>query len=58
MQSAVDKDDTVNFTVEEILMLADWVLLNFILNQRTGLKYFKDFAVPRDALLIDMIFFC
>jgi hypothetical protein len=38
-----------------MLMLADWVLLNFVLDQRTGLEYFKGFAVLRDAFLIDMI---
>ncbi len=58
MMSAVDKADTANFTTEEILMPTDWVLLNFVLDQRTGLEDFKDFAVPRDAFMIDMISFC
>jgi len=58
MMTAVDKADSAQFSVEEILTPADWVLLNFVLDPRTGLEGFKDFAVPRDAFMIDLISFC
>lgn len=58
MMAAVDKADAARFTVEEILTPKDWVLLNFVLDPRTGLENFKDFAVSRDDFMIDMISFC
>jgi len=58
MMSAVDKADSANFTIEEILTPTDWVLLNFVLDPRTGLEDFKDFAVSREEFMIDMISFC
>ena len=58
MMDAVDKADSADFTIEEILTPTDWVLVNFVLDQRTGLEEFKDFAVSRDEFMIDMISFC
>lgn len=58
MMTAVDKADSARFTVEEILTPTGWVLLNFVLDPRTGLEDFKDFAVPRDAFMMDLIAFC
>lgn len=58
MMNAVDKADSADFTIEEILTPADWILLNFVLDPRTGLENFKNFAVSRDAFMIDMITFC
>lgn len=58
MMNAVDKADSADFTIEEILTPEGWVLLNFVLDPRTGLEDFKDFAVSRDAFMIDMISFC
>jgi len=58
MMGAVDKADSADFTIEEILTPTGWVLLNFVLDPRTGLENFKDFAVSRDAFMIDMITFC
>ncbi len=56
--TAVDKADSADFEIEEILMPEDWILLNFILDQRTGLESFKDFALARDDFLIELISFC
>jgi nanoRNase/pAp phosphatase (c-di-AMP/oligoRNAs hydrolase) len=56
--TAVDKADSADFKIEEILVPEDWVLLNFILDQRTGLETFKDFALSRDDFLIELISFC
>ncbi len=55
---AVDKADSAKFDIEEILTPTGWTLLNFVLDPRTGLEDFKDFAVTRDEFLIDLISFC
>lgn len=55
---AVDKADSADFDIEEILIPENWILLNFILDQRTGLEAFKDFALARDDFLIELISFC
>ena len=56
--TAVDKADSADFEIEEILIPEDWILLNFILDQRTGLEAFKDFALSRDDFMIELISFC
>ena len=56
--TAVDKADSADFDIEEILIPEDWVLLNFILDPRTGLEAFKDFDLSRDDFLIELINFC
>ena len=43
MMEAVDKGDSAQFTEEEILEPTDWVLMNFIMDARTGLGRFSDF---------------
>lgn len=58
MLAAVDKADSAAFEVDEILAPSDWTLLNFVLDPRTGLEEFKDFALSRDALMIELITFC
>lgn len=55
---AVDKADTAAYSKEEILNPTGWTLLNFIMDVRTGLGAFKDFALPHEDLmrkLSDMI---
>lgn len=43
---AVDKADSANFTIEDILDPGGWELLNFLLDPRTGLGRFREFATP------------
>ena len=40
IMTAVDKGDSADFTVDEILDPKDWVLMNFIMDARTGLGRF------------------
>ncbi|MBQ3934828.1 MAG: exopolyphosphatase, partial [Clostridia bacterium] len=41
--SAVDKGDSADFTLDEILNPKGWVLLHFLMDARTGLGRFREF---------------
>ncbi len=56
--AAVDKSDTADFTVEEILNPTGWVLLSFIMDPRTGLGRYKDYRISNYQLMMDMIEYC
>ncbi|MGA1285378.1 MAG: exopolyphosphatase, partial [Prochlorothrix sp.] len=58
MIEAVDKSDSAQFTLEEILKPSGWVLLNFIMDARTGLGRFKDFRVSNYNLMMHLIDYC
>lgn len=58
MLEAVDKSDSAQFTLEEILKPSGWVLLNFIMDARTGLGRFKDFRVSNYNLMMHLIDYC
>ena len=50
---AVDKGDSADFTVDEILNPTDWVLMNFIMDARTGLGRFHDFRISNYQLMME-----
>lgn len=56
--NAVDKVDSANLKVDEILDPKGWVLLGFIMDPRTGLGRFKEFAVSNYQLMEKMIGWC
>ena len=58
MMQAVDKADSAQFTHDEILEPTDWVLLNYLMDSRTGLGRFKDFRVSNYQLMMDLIQYC
>lgn len=58
MMEAVDKCDAAQFSFGEILNPKDWVLLNFIMDARTGLGRFKTFRVSNYQLMMDLIGYC
>jgi nanoRNase/pAp phosphatase (c-di-AMP/oligoRNAs hydrolase) len=58
MMEAVDKADAAQFTREEILNPADWVLLNYLMDSRTGLGRFREFRVSNYTLMMDLIKYC
>jgi hypothetical protein len=43
MMEAVDKADAAQFSRDEILHPRDWVLLNYLMDPRTGLGRFREF---------------
>lgn len=55
---AVDKGDSADFTKEEILDPQDWVLLNFLMDARTGLGRFHSFRISNYDLMMELIDYC
>ncbi len=58
MMAAVDKGDSANFSINEILHPTGWVLLNFLMDARTGLGRFHHFRVSNYNLMMDLIDAC
>lgn len=58
MVAAVDKGDSAQFTREEVLHPEQWVLLNFIMDSRTGLGRFKNFRISNYQLMMDLTDYC
>lgn len=58
MMVAVDKADSAQFSKEEILNPTDWVLLNYLMDSRTGLGRFREFRVSNYQLMMDLIQYC
>lgn len=58
MMDAVDKADSARFNRDEILDPGGWVLLNYLMDSRTGLGRFRNFRVSNYALMMDLISYC
>ena len=58
MMVAVDKADSAQFSHDEILNPTDWVLLNYLMDSRTGLGRFREFRVSNYQLMMDLIKYC
>ena len=58
MMQAVDKADSAQFSHDEILHPTDWVLLNYLMDSRTGLGRFREFRVSNYQLMMDLIDYC
>jgi nanoRNase/pAp phosphatase (c-di-AMP/oligoRNAs hydrolase) len=58
MMQAVDKGDAAQFVMEEVLHPEGWVLLNFLMDARTGLGRFKDFRISNYNLMMQLIDYC
>lgn len=58
MMLAVDKADSAQYSPEEILNPGGWVLLNYIMDPRTGLGRFRNFRISNYALMMDLIEYC
>ncbi|MBF0499085.1 MAG: exopolyphosphatase [Candidatus Riflebacteria bacterium] len=58
MMLAVDKADAAQFSVEEILHPTEWVLLNYLMDPRTGLGRFREFRISNYQLMMDLIDSC
>ena len=56
--TAVDKGDSADFTEDEILNPKDWVLMNFLMDARTGLGRFHDFRISNYDLMMELIDYC
>lgn len=58
MMDAVDKADSAQFSREEILNPTGWVLLNYLMDARTGLGRFREFRISNYTLMMDLIKYC
>lgn len=58
IMTAVDKGDSADFTKEEILNPTDWVLMNFLMDARTGLGRFHNFRISNYNLMMELIDYC
>ena len=58
LMAVVDKADSAQFTLDEILNPTGWVLLSFLMDARTGLGCFKDFKVSNYDLMMALIDYC
>ena len=54
----VDKVDSGNLTVDELLNPTGWILLGFISDPRTGLGRFRDFRISNLQLMEELITRC
>ncbi|MCR4961372.1 MAG: exopolyphosphatase [Lachnospiraceae bacterium] len=58
IMTAVDKGDSADFTKDEILNPTGWVLMNFLMDARTGLGRFHDFRISNYDLMMELIDYC
>lgn len=58
MMEAVDKADSAQFSESEILEPKGWVLLNYLMDSRTGLGRFREFSISNYALMMELIEYC
>ena len=58
LMTAVDKGDSADFTMDEVLHPDGWVLLHFLMDPRTGLGRFRNFRISNYDLMMEMIGYC
>jgi len=58
MMAAVDKADSGQFSRNEILYPKDWPLLNFLVDQRTGIEDWGKFRIPEEQFKLELIDYC
>lgn len=58
IMEAVDKADSAQYTLEEILNPTGWTLMNFLMDARTGLGRFHNFVISNYQLMMKLIDFC
>lgn len=58
LMTAVDKGDSADFSLDEILNPSGWVLLHYLMDPRTGLGRFRNFRISNYDLMMELISFC
>ncbi len=58
MMIAVDKADSAQFNMEDVLNPKGWELLSFLMDARTGLGRFRNFRISNYNLMMDLIEYC
>jgi nanoRNase/pAp phosphatase (c-di-AMP/oligoRNAs hydrolase) len=58
MMAAVDKSDSAQFSLDDILQPEGWVLLSFLMDARTGLGRFREFRISNYDLMMQLVDHC
>ena len=58
LMEAVDKGDSAQYSIDEILEPEGWALLNYLMDARTGLGRFRDFRISNYQLMMHLIDAC
>lgn len=58
LMEAVDKGDSADFSMDEILNPSGWVLLHYLMDARTGLGRFHQFRISNYDLMMKLIDYC
>jgi len=58
MLAAVDKHDSAQYAMDDVLHPKGWELLGFVMDPRTGLGRFRDFRISNYDLMMDLIDYC
>jgi nanoRNase/pAp phosphatase (c-di-AMP/oligoRNAs hydrolase) len=56
--AAVNRSDSGNLTMEEILDPQGWILMSFLMDPRTGLGRYKDYRISNYQLMDELIDYC
>ena len=58
MMQAVDRCDSGQLGLEDVLKPSGWELLSFLMDPRSGLGYFKEYRISNYQLMKDLIQYC
>ncbi|GGM11856.1 exopolyphosphatase [Dactylosporangium sucinum] len=58
LMEAVDRADSAQYRIDEILQPTGWTLLNFLMDSRTGLGRFRQFRISNYQLMMQLIDAC
>lgn len=58
MMEEVDKADSAQYSLDDILSPTGWTVLNYIMDARTGLGRFRDFRISNYQLMMNLIDYC
>lgn len=58
LMNAVDKADSAQYDIGDILRPTGWTLLNFLMDSRTGLGRFREFRISNYQLMMKLIDYC
>lgn len=58
MMTAVDKADSGQLSRDDILWPDGWVLLNYLMDSRTGLGRFREFPISNYSFMMSLIAYC
>lgn len=58
LMESVDKGDSANFSIADILHPEGWDLMNFLMDARTGLGRFRNFRISNYDLMMQLIDQC